>query len=115
MSINIDPLYGLEVLRFGKWIVTTKGILFERWQSGEVDYFLEEISCGDMAFMKTSFSSLLEVPWLGEVDYQQLISAWFYKLSLLKIKSLQSGLSLSEVLLELQAMLENKFSGNLTR
>ena len=107
------PSYGEEIQRFGKWIVTGNGVLFERQEIGQADYFLESGSCGDRTFMKEALKMLLEATWLTEPDYHDFVRAWFYTLSLIKENPQKEQPILSELLSDVQAALEKKFSAHL--
>ena len=107
------PCYGVEILRYGKWILTANGILFEGPQAGESNYFLESACCGDMVFMKEVLKKLLEAPWPEELDYHDFIRVWFHTLSLVKANPQQGQVLLSEMLSDFQGALEKKFSSQL--
>ena len=74
--------YGKHLLTLGKWKVTTKGILFERNQFGECDYFMDESHLMEMEYILTELDRLLRTGWLTKMDCYQFTSAWYQKITM---------------------------------
>jgi hypothetical protein len=106
-SSKISPRFGGLLAVFGKWKVTTKGILFERTAFAECDYFLDNRTLSDLVFLKSELDRLSSSGWLEEIDCYQFLSAWFHKLS---FQGQESKGHVATKLAELQSHLVDKFS-----
>lgn len=111
---KISPKYGSEVARFGKWIVTSKGILTQKKDLEAENYFIDNVTLHQLASMRKLLDELLKEHGFDAIDYHQFITAWFYKLSLAKINPDPDEPDLAQTLSEIQGMLEKKFSGSLS-
>lgn len=112
---TISPKYGVEIARFGRWIVTSKGILIQRIEPEPEEYFVNNASIHKLASMREVLENLLQENWLDVIDYHQFITSWFYKLSLTKVNPDPDEPDLSETLAEIQKLLEKKFSSSLSK
>jgi hypothetical protein len=114
LQITISPLYGTALAQFGKWIVTSKGIVIKKTEPEPEDYFMDNATISQLSAVRTLLEDLLNENWLEAIDYHQFITAWFYKLSLTKINPDPDEPDLSDTLSAIQRMLETKFAGSLS-
>lgn len=110
---NLSPKYGTLLTRFGKWIVTSKGILFQ--DTDQEDHFTVNATIHQLSAMQRLLETLLNETKMEAMDYHEFITAWLYKLSLLTINPDPDQPSLADTLAGMQQMLEKKFGGTLSQ
>jgi hypothetical protein len=112
---NLSPKYGSEIARFGRWVVTSKGIVTKIDYLETEDYFIDNETLNKLSSTRKLFDELFKESWMDAIDYHELITSWFYKLSLTKINPDPDEPCLAETLSEIQVMLEKKFTDSLSQ
>ena len=84
MDDRREKQFGKEVIRFGKWIVTEEGILYER-----PEYFIEKANLWKVWMDKSKdkwdwLIHLTEKTWLEQLDLYQLNTAFFFAVDYFK-------------------------------